>query len=123
MKDKHTPGPWRDDNYGIRGAGGYICAIHWPHCYEGQEDRYQKEMAERQGDARLIASAPDMATEIDRLRASNAELIAALVVAFEAMDRMRECAEGKHVGSESEICYQLNLAQEIVQAELAKVQP
>ena len=63
------------------------------------------------------------ADEIDRLRASNAELIAALVVAFEAMDRMRECAEGKHVGSESEICYQLNLAQEIVQAELAKVQP
>lgn len=41
--------------------------------------------------------------------------LSALVVAFEAMNRMRECAEGKHVGSESEIVYALNEAQRTVE--------
>lgn len=57
----------------------------------------------------------------NRLISERDELAAALIVAFEAMDRMRECAEGKHIGSESEIVYQLNKAQDIVQAALARV--
>ena len=53
-------------------------------------------------------------------KARIAELESALIVAYEAMERMRECAEGKHIGSESEVCFQLNRAQDIVQAALAK---
>lgn len=56
----HTPAPWRADDYGVRDVGGYICWIHKPHRYEGQDERYQKEVAERRADARLIAAAPDL---------------------------------------------------------------
>lgn len=60
-KAGHTPGPWKADKYGIRDVGGYIVALHWPHRYEGQDARFQKETSEREGDARLIAAALCMA--------------------------------------------------------------
>lgn len=56
----HTPGPWTAHQYGVRDAGGYICALKWPSLYTGQDERYWRETAERQADARLIAAAPDL---------------------------------------------------------------
>ncbi len=76
MDAKHTA--WRHDQYGIRDDGGYIVAIHWPHRYDGQEVRYEHEMAERRAHVALLAAAPETAAERDRLRAVNAELVAAL---------------------------------------------
>lgn len=60
MKTQHTPGPWVAHHYGIRDRGGYICELRWPQHYEGQEERYTRELAEREGDARLIAAAPEL---------------------------------------------------------------
>lgn len=54
---KHSHGPWWATDYGIRNAGGYICALAHPTKYEGQDERYAAEKAEREGDARLIAAA------------------------------------------------------------------
>ncbi|WP_093280794.1 hypothetical protein [Pseudoxanthomonas sp. CF125] len=44
----------------MRDAGGYICALKWPSLYTGQDERYWRETAERQADARLIAAAPEL---------------------------------------------------------------
>lgn len=60
MKTQHTPGPWVAHHYGIRDRGGYICELRWPQHYEGQDARFEQETAEREGDARLIAAAPDL---------------------------------------------------------------
>lgn len=78
METKHTPGPWKSDNHGVRHVGGYICALNWPSRYDGQDERFKREMAERDEDARLIARAPDLLTERDTLQARVAELEAAL---------------------------------------------
>lgn len=56
MSAKHTPGPWRAHKYGVRDVGGYIFALNWPQRYDGQQARFEKETAEREGDARLIAA-------------------------------------------------------------------
>ena len=56
----HTKAPWIYDHYGVRDRAGYICEIHWPHMYEGQQDRFAKETAEREADERMIAASPDL---------------------------------------------------------------
>lgn len=43
------------------------------------------------------------------------QALSALGVAFEAMDKMREVAEGKHIGNEGVVCEQLNNAQRIIE--------
>jgi len=60
MATKHTPGPWTVTQYGIRSRAGHICQIIHPGRYSDQSERYERENAERTGDARLIAAAPDM---------------------------------------------------------------
>ena len=80
MTTKHTPGPWRveprpmlgqiaiysDDPHGMdpKTETNLICAMH-----NGPVNA---------ANAALIASAPDLLAERDRLRAVNAELVAAL---------------------------------------------
>ena len=59
-KTEHTPGPWYADSYGVRNRGGYICELRHPSRYDGQQERYERERAERDGDARLIAAAPEL---------------------------------------------------------------
>lgn len=76
---KHTPGPWTAHQYGVRDAGGYICALKWPSLYTGQDERYWRETAERQADARLIAAAPDLLEAIED-RAMHAAIDAGLGV-------------------------------------------
>lgn len=63
----HTKGPWRADTHGIRDIGGYICALTWPHRYEGQDARFEEETARRAADARLISAAPDLLAALKAL--------------------------------------------------------
>lgn len=62
---KHSQGPWyiQRDSYGhpgVRNDHGFICFTGCIHHYEGQDERYSQEIAEREADARLIAAAPDL---------------------------------------------------------------
>lgn len=74
MTNKHTPGPWRSDVQGSDGdqvfsANGMIVAdCKWT------AEVFDKRVA----NAALIASAPDLLAERDRLASINAELVAAL---------------------------------------------
>lgn len=68
MSAAHTAGPWWATEYGVRDSGGYICHTHPPSRYPGQEERYAKEVAEREANKHLIAAAPDL---LDHLKAMN----------------------------------------------------
>lgn len=57
---KHAPGPWWVTDSGVRNAGGYICHTNKAQHYEGQDERYESETAERAANAHLIAAAPDL---------------------------------------------------------------
>lgn len=57
---KHTPGPWWVTDSGVRDRGGYICHTNKPTHYEGQDERYESETAERAANAIAIAAVPEM---------------------------------------------------------------
>lgn len=73
MTNKHTPGPWRvmkaNPSLVLGGALGYLVA----NCQNGRKSNDEDE-----ANARLIAAAPETASERDRLKEINAELLAAL---------------------------------------------
>ena len=76
-ENKHTPGPWGTDEIAVRSEGpnGRQIAL----CEISVRGRpYDETYDEALANARLIASAPDLLAEVERLRASNAELVAAL---------------------------------------------
>jgi len=66
---KHTPGPWTVTDKGVRDSGGYICFIPETTHYEGQDERYVKEVAERHANARLIAAAPELLETLQTIAA------------------------------------------------------
>ena len=80
---QHTEGPWKvgdsekNNHRGIYSDEYIICTI----CLMGAERRKNKQRGRNTEDAnaRLIADAPETAAERDRLKASNAELLKALV--------------------------------------------
>lgn len=83
MSDLHTPGPWRAlclkqytrvtrDSQGRGDETGSVQICHIAGPEEADLRPFNKDRWE--ADARLIAAAPDMKAEIERLRASNAEL-------------------------------------------------
>jgi hypothetical protein len=57
----HTPGPWRTTGLNVRASDALICYAtnHW-------EDDLTPE-SERQANAHLIASAPDLLSALERL--------------------------------------------------------
>jgi hypothetical protein len=57
---KHTPGPWWVTQNGVRSHGRYIAHTNSAIRYEGQEDRYAFEVAQRDADKALLAAAPDL---------------------------------------------------------------
>lgn len=65
---KHTPGPWWVTDSGVRDAGGYICHTNKAQRYEGQDERYERETAERAANARLIAAAPELLEALSQIR-------------------------------------------------------
>lgn len=43
--------------YGVRNSGGYLCFLPKPTHYQGQDERYEQEMAESKANTHLIAEA------------------------------------------------------------------
>lgn len=64
---KHTPGPWWATDHGVRDVGGYIAHTNSVQRYLGQEERYAFEVAQREADKRLIASAPALLEALQRI--------------------------------------------------------
>lgn len=65
--NKHTPGPWWPTESGVRYRGGYIAHTNSVQRYEGQDERYAREVAQREADKLLIAAAPDMLEALQNL--------------------------------------------------------
>ena len=83
MKTKFTPGPWRVEAGDVHVFSDRIliagCGAH--------SDNFTPNLREtQQANARLIAAAPDLLAERDRLRAVNTELVAALEAMRKACD-------------------------------------
>lgn len=83
MSARHSPGPWWSTDGGIRNSGGYIVHTNSVQRYEGQDERYVFEVAQREADKRLIASAPDMLKALRRA-------VLALAFAAESSEAMRD---------------------------------
>lgn len=60
MSAAHSSAPWWVTDGGVRNSGGYIVHTNSVQHYDGQDERYVREVAEREADKRLIAAAPDM---------------------------------------------------------------
>lgn len=59
-EQKHTPGPWWTTDSGVRDVGGYICHTNQPTHFQGQDERYDKEVDERRANKNLIAASPKL---------------------------------------------------------------
>lgn len=71
---KFTPGPWRtvrpSDNptkLYVRDCGGLIAEGPFPSHYEGQDERFAKEVDQYEANARLIAAAPELYEALDQI--------------------------------------------------------
>lgn len=64
---QHSAGPWWVAESGIRNRAGYICFTRPATRFEGQDERFARESAERAGDNVLIAAAPDLLALAQRL--------------------------------------------------------
>ena len=115
----HTPGPWRaviEQKQPQILYRGLICTIEHGDGYKAvvtdgkQETSWKNEW---EANAHLIAAAPETAAERDRLKEANADLLAALEVAYELMAKVEESAvehtlyDGRPV---EEWCNQANAA-------------
>jgi hypothetical protein len=78
---QHSEVPWWATPHGIRNVGGYITHTNNVHRYEGQDDRYAREVAEREADKRLIAAAPDLLEALQNLSYSLPDVLPAQAVA------------------------------------------
>jgi hypothetical protein len=61
MKPQFTPGPWRTTGLNVRADDALVCYAtnHWAN--------YETPESERQANANLIASAPDLLAALERL--------------------------------------------------------
>ncbi len=58
---KHSEGPWWFvPGHGVRNRGGFLCHFNSVQRYPDQEERYAREVAEREADGHLMAAAPAM---------------------------------------------------------------
>jgi len=67
MKYQFTPGPWRTTGLNVRAGDALICFAtdHW---YAEDDGLYAfTDQAEKQANARLIASAPELLSALERL--------------------------------------------------------
>ena len=91
---KHTPAPWWVTDHGIRDVGGYIAHTNPVQRYEGQDERYAFEVAQREADKLLIAEAPNLlfqllaaANYIDTLGGDSKSYRAAIAKATQPKDQ------------------------------------
>lgn len=99
-KAAHTPGPWRlDFEKHYSGAEGFSTAknkVQSLAIYGGRKclcaviSAWRAPDPQSLADARLIAAAPETAAERDRLKAVNAELLAALQAMTEELAALAE---------------------------------
>ena len=116
MSAAHTPGPWRllpeevDKPYirvrGTRLGGRYKIANVVSVVYDCAHER---EAQETRANAHLIASAPDLLAERDRLKALNAELAAACAAIVDWDDAENDAPEyvsdnGAHWRMRQKLC-------------------
>lgn len=86
MTTKHTPGPWTIYDDGEDGSDIIMAHIDGENSDIAEMSR-DLPPAQRKANAALIASAPDLLAERDRLREVNAELVAALEDVTSAYER------------------------------------
>lgn len=72
--------PWyRVETFGrhqaLRNRGGIICTFYKPYHYEGQDERYAKELAEMEGAIALVESAPILSERVRILREALAGIL------------------------------------------------
>lgn len=94
MMAKHTPGPWWVTNNGVRSHGGYIAHTNSVMRYEGQEDRYAFEVAQRDADKALIAASPALLAACKKAR-DFLQSIAYNTDEMDALDAAIAAAEGE----------------------------
>lgn len=82
--NKHTPGPWFVDAHNNVLAEG--CLVAFPSVASGLE--------KQEANAHLIAAAPETASERDRLKEINAELLNALEEVFVIGDQLVSAVYG-----------------------------
>lgn len=76
---QHSEGPWWTTDNGIRNRGGYIAHTNKVQRYEGQDDRYAREVAQREADKRLMSQSPSMLKLLKTVRERSVEKIKSLV--------------------------------------------
>lgn len=93
-KSSHTPGPWSltpgDSVIEVAAYGEHIATV-------GSVPYWKRYNETDKANASLIASAPDMALEIERLRSINADMLAALDSAMVIIDSMMMVPEDKNL--------------------------
>lgn len=57
---RHAPGPWWTTESGVRNSAGYVHLKMHAQRYEGQDERYAKDVAEREANELLFAAAPEL---------------------------------------------------------------
>lgn len=73
MTSNHAAAPWQythDSNSGdggIRNKAGYICFMAGVTRYQGQHERFVKELAERRANAWLIQAAPELLASLKKM--------------------------------------------------------
>lgn len=111
MKDtKHTPGPWKSapdfmgpdtysegDAIAVFPANGGVCICEVV-ARNGQGISRPDIQAQAEANARLIASAPELLADNERLREVNAELLEALQYA-ESVLTLVECTGERQIGN------------------------
>ena len=91
---KHTPGPWLIAKEGIRTNAGFIAWFPCPRLkYEGQKERYEKELEEDAANAKLIAAAPMMIEALTLVHISGKKSMSA--IAWQAVEAAIRAAKGE----------------------------
>jgi hypothetical protein len=75
MKSQFTPGPWRTTGLNVRAGDALICFAtdHW---YAEDDGFYAfTDLAEKQANATLIASAPDLLSALEAVTKAYVELV------------------------------------------------
>ena len=115
MKTKHTPGPWHVNAIRANRIVGDETEVEFDKLQIHGANCTIATVYHRQ-DARLIASAPDLLAERDRLRALNAELLATMQ---EIADTVALAIKARAMPAPMR--YEMRAIEEVARAAIAKI--